>query len=383
MIEGNIVNKQIAIVANSPPNTGSGRYAFMLQKLLRDKMDDLTYIYIDKSDYSLNTFDDSSSKIIAKAKKIPLIDNRTYFYYRLGKKIPEFPLYHITTQNLSFLKLYPRVITVLDLIHYVQPETKLHFLLSNYLYKGLKDEKHTLFISISNHTKKDLINHFKIPSDKIKVTYLGVDIERYRLLSKSEIIQTSQKLNVSISENKKYILYVGSEHPRKNIPAIIKALYKLKKKYEMNVTLIKVGSEEHKKQKELISSLIQRLNLEKGVISIKDVPEEVLPLLYNTADLFVYPSFYEGFGLPPLEAMACGTPVITSNTSSLPEVVGDAGIMVDPYDVDGLADAMHEVLTNSGLMEEMIKKGLERAKMFSWERCARETSKVYEELHNI
>ncbi|MBA7626717.1 Alpha-maltose-1-phosphate synthase [subsurface metagenome] len=98
--------------------------------------------------------------------------------------------------------------------------------------------------------------------------------------------------------------------------------------------------------------------------------------------MFVYPSLYEGFGLPPLEAMACGTPVITSNTSSLPEVVGDAGIMTDPYNVDGLANAMHEVLTNDGLSEDMIKKGLKRAKMFSWEKTAKETLKVYEETYN-
>lgn len=113
---------------------------------------------------------------------------------------------------------------------------------------------------------------------------------------------------------------------------------------------------------------------------VKDLRE--LPKLYNAADLFVFPSFYEGFGLPPLEAMACGCPVITSNTSSLPEVVGDAGIMVDPHDVEGLADATHKILNNDGLKQDMIKRGLKRAKMFSWERCARETLDVYEDVYN-
>ncbi|GAH75739.1 unnamed protein product, partial [marine sediment metagenome] len=99
-------------------------------------------------------------------------------------------------------------------------------------------------------------------------------------------------------------------------------------------------------------------------------------------DLFVYPSFYEGFGIAALEAMACGTPVITSNASAFSEVVGDAGIMVDPYDVGGLAEAMRQVLTNKALRQDMIEKGLERVKMFSWEKTARETLKVYEEVYD-
>ena len=107
-----------------------------------------------------------------------------------------------------------------------------------------------------------------------------------------------------------------------------------------------------------------------------------MPKFYNAADVLVFPSFYEGFGLPPLESMACGTPVITSNTSSLPEVVGDAGIMIDPYDVDTLAKSMYQILTNDELKNDMVKKGLERAKMFSWEQAAKETSKMYEEVYN-
>ncbi|MEA3458002.1 MAG: glycosyltransferase family 1 protein, partial [Candidatus Thermoplasmatota archaeon] len=135
-----------------------------------------------------------------------------------------------------------------------------------------------------------------------------------------------------------------------------------------------------RKYKEIFET-INKLNLQNDVVFTGYVSDEDLPALYNAADLFVYPSIYEGFGLPPLEAMACGTPVITSNTSSLPEVVGDAGIMVDPPDVDRLADAMHEVLTNEGLRANMIKKGLGRAEMFSWEKCARETLEVYEEVY--
>ena len=112
------------------------------------------------------------------------------------------------------------------------------------------------------------------------------------------------------------------------------------------------------------------------------LPDEDLPALYNAADLFVYPSIYEGFGLPPLEAMSCGCRVITSNTSSLPEVVGDAGIMIDPYDTDALTSSIYEVLTNNELRADMVKKGLERAKMFSWEKTAEETLEIYKDVCN-
>jgi glycosyltransferase involved in cell wall biosynthesis len=111
------------------------------------------------------------------------------------------------------------------------------------------------------------------------------------------------------------------------------------------------------------------------------VAEEDLPALYTGALAFVFPSLYEGFGLPPLEAMACGTPVVASNVSSLPEVVGDAALLVDPYNVEELAEAMYRVLTEQELHEQLRRKGLERAQLFSWEETARKTLKVYEEVY--
>ncbi|AXI24804.1 glycosyl transferase family 1 [Methanofervidicoccus sp. A16] len=230
-------------------------------------------------------------------------------------------------------------------------------------------------IADSYNTKKDIIKYFKIPEDKIKVIHLGVD-EKYKPLSEEEINSIKKKYSI----NYPFILYVGTLEPRKNIPTLIKAYYKLKKQ-GLPHKLVITGKKGWKYKS--IFETIDKLNLQKDIIFTGYVPEEDLPALYNAADLFVYPSIYEGFGLPPLEAMACGTPVITSNTSSLPEVVGDAGIMVDPYDVDGLSKAMYEVLTNDGLREELRKKGLERAKLFSWKECAEEHLKVYEEVYNM
>jgi glycosyltransferase involved in cell wall biosynthesis len=372
-------------LGSSAPNTGSGKYAFKLYESLMEEVKDknIDYYYIDKC--LLKKYEKNSSvnknMVVAKTEKIPLL-NSICAPYILCRKIPKYDLYHITTQQTSFLNIYPRIITVLDIIHITHPESPFHYLLSKYVYKGLKD-KNTIFIAISKYTKNDLIKHFKVSPNKIKVIYLAADKKLYKPLPKKNTKQVLQEYGLKLNENNKYILYVGSERPRKNLSTLIKALFLLKKKHNIHPVLIKVGAESHKKQHNLIKNLIQKLDLKNEVISIKNVPENDLPALYNAADLFVYPSLYEGFGLPPLEAMACGTPVITSNTSSLPEVVGDAGIMVNPYDVDELANRMYEVLTNNGLREELSKKGLERAKLFSWKKCAEETLKVYEEVYNI
>ncbi|AXI24805.1 glycosyl transferase family 1 [Methanofervidicoccus sp. A16] len=294
-------------------------------------------------------------------------------------------LVHVWSQEEAFIinkfKFNTKtIVTCLDIIPilYKKNNGLIYASFIKYSLKGMK--KSDRIITISKHVKNDLVRHFSISEEKINVIYLGVN-EHYKPIPENEIEKIKYKYNLKFP----FILYVGSEQPRKNFPTLIKAFYKLKTKYGFNnIKLVKAGNPQISKYKRKhIMKLIDKLNLQKDIIFTGYVPEEDLPALYNAADLFVYPSIYEGFGLPPLEAMACGTPVITSNTSSLPEVVGDAGIMVDPYDVDGLSKAMYEVLTNDGLREELRKKGLERAKLFSWKECAEEHLKVYEEVYNM
>lgn len=152
------------------------------------------------------------------------------------------------------------------------------------------------------------------------------------------------------------------------------AFSELKKKLK-NVRLVQIGNDPL-----VYKGLVKQLGLEQNVNFLGYITEEEQIKWYNSADLFVFPSFYEGFGLPPLEAMACGCPVITSNAASLPEVVGDAGIMVDPQDNQALTEAMHKVLTDKNLALEMSKKSLERAKHFSWEKTAKGIFGVYQEI---
>lgn len=231
-----------------------------------------------------------------------------------------------------------------------------------------------MIIAISESTKRDIIRFLHIPEDKIKVIYPGVDFRLYRVIENPKLIElTRDRYNLP----SRYILSVSSASVRKNYMGIIKAYHRLKQE-AISCKLVFTGRE-HFFSEEMFD-VIRDSGLEDDIIFPGYVPESDLPVLYNGADLVVYPSFFEGFGLPVLEAMACGTPVITSNVSSLPEVAGNAAIMVDPYNVDELAEAMWRALSQDSLKKEMVAEGLKQTRRFSWEKMARETLGVYKEL---
>ena len=194
-----------------------------------------------------------------------------------------------------------------------------------------------------------------MPEDKIEVIYEAVDHEIFKPYRGRRLIDDP------------YVLYVGSEHPRKNLPTLLKAFKIVKKRGFENLRLVKIGrpgGREANFRKSTIN-VIKSLGLQKDVILTEFIPTELLPAYYSHAECFGLPSFYEGFGLPCVEAMACGCPVIVSNASSLPEIVGDAGLKIDPSSVDDLVEALHRVLTDNGLRQEMIYRGLKRAAEFS------------------
>jgi glycosyltransferase involved in cell wall biosynthesis len=172
-----------------------------------------------------------------------------------------------------------------------------------------------------------------------------------------------------------FILFVSTIEPRKNLPGLLQAYRKLLDDYKVSEGLALAGSRGWLSEE--VYSMVETLNLDEHVRFLGRVPSEHLVYLYNSARLLVHPSFYEGFGLPPLEAMTCGTPTIVSNVSALPEVVGDAAILIDPHDIDGLTVAMWRVLTDQDTRDNLIAKGLKRASMFSWKRAAEETLAVY------
>ena len=267
-----------------------------------------------------------------------------------------------------------KVLTLHDLTPILFPE--MHTRETNLTWKSsLKFIKNRTNVMIcdSISTKNDCIKLLNIPEKRLRVIPLSAD-EQYKPLKNKKQIHDELKSEYKIDTP--FILFVGTLEKRKNVPTLLKSFYKLKK-CKIEHKLVIVGGKGWKYTK--IFDLIEEFNLKGDVIFTDYVTDEYLVKLYNAADLFVYPSLYEGFGLPPLEAMACGCPVITSNTSSLPEVVGDAGIMIDPNDIDSLTESMHKILTDNELRKEMSRKSLERAGMFSWKKTTKETWDVYED----
>ncbi len=361
---------KIGLINDYPPTTGIGNYAFSLFPELQKIKEDVDMLYLQYKE-PLN-FKDDRIRVLKTPFRLPLFTRTLNWYYYFPKKIPEgYDVYHVSSQYLSKVAKYrkPCVVSCMDIFPAIL-EQDYPYPLRFMLKKALQylREANTI-IAISEYSKKLLVDRLNIPESKVHVVHLGVSTEIFKPMKKEEA-----RRKVGLPENSKIILHVGSEEPRKNIPALISAFNELQKNIP-GVLLLRVGEKRSTTQE-----LIRKLMLEKKVRYHQNISKEELALLYNAADLFVFPSFNEGFGLPVLEAMACGIPVVSSNRASLPEVVGDGGIMIDPFDVKTLSSAVYGVLINKNLVHKMIKKGLERAKFFSWERTALNTLKIYEEV---
>jgi glycosyltransferase involved in cell wall biosynthesis len=223
----------------------------------------------------------------------------------------------------------------------------------------------------SESTRRDLIELLGVPPDRVQVIYGGVDT-RFAPVEDSEALR---RVRETYAGGRPFILAVGTLEPRKNYPTLIRAFAQARQAARLPHALVIVGRKGW--VYEPIFAAVDELSLHDHVLFPGFVPDEELPALYSAADMLVTPSFYEGFGLPALEAMACGTPVIVSDVSSLPEVVGDAGVRIDPRDEAGLAEAMVRVAQDSALRAALRGAGRERAREFTWEGAARELLVVY------
>jgi len=228
-------------------------------------------------------------------------------------------------------------------------------------------------IAVSDFTKDEVIDVLGVPEQKVTVIHNGV-APAFHVIENDRVRDVLDKYGIS----KKYILFVGKIEARKNLSGIIDAFEIFKSKSKFEHQLVLVGSLGWRGQEAF--DKIASYSLEEQVMHLGYVADEELPLLMGGADVFLYPSLYEGFGIPPLEAMACGTPVVASKTTSLPEVIGDAGVLVDPHSPDEIADALTEVLSDSGLRNHLIERGLKRAARFTWAKTAEKTLRLYEEV---
>lgn len=254
----------------------------------------------------------------------------------------------------------PFVVTIHDLIH-LHYGTALHKIYYNQVIRPAL-QKASLILTVSDYSRTEILNWSSLPPERIKAIYLGVD---NAFCAEGVVFKPCYP----------YILYVGNRRKYKNIERLM-AAFKIAK-LDTNVRLAFSGTED-----EQIIKHARKLGIYNRITFLGHIPEVDLPGVYRGAVVVAYVSLYEGFGLPPLEAMACGTPVLTSNVTSIPEVVGDAALTVDPYDVEAIADGLQRLVSDTALREDLRRKGLERAKLFSWEKTARETWKVLEEAAN-
>lgn len=267
------------------------------------------------------------------------------------------------------------VITLHDVIPYVMPETvdRPHL---DYTFSHTPDivKNATHIITVSNFSKLDIQRYFGVSDDKITVTHLAAD-DIYKPMNRD----TARSVIFNkYGVDRHYILYLGGFSPRKNIARLIQAFQKVRDSYEKPIDLLILG--EHQRSYSFLWSLAEKLKLTDNVKFLNFIPTNDLPYFYNGADVFVYPSLYEGFGLPPLEAMQCGTPVVTSNVSSIPEIVGDAALLANPYNIDEIGQQILKLLTDKDLWTLHSMMGQAKAREYSWDKTAEKTIEVYKKV---
>lgn len=363
--------------ANWYRGTGIGTYTHQLISSLNtiDKLNDYLIFLPDGS-----SLKDLNDNFHIESVKANLKDN---FWDEV--RVPNFldnnnmELYHVPQNGVGLSKNINcrKAITLHDIIPLKMPET-----VSDKYLRIFNNELPKLInycegiITVSQYSKDDIAKEFNFPRNKIFVTHLAAE-KIYTPMSK---YKSKSIINSKYGINSNYVLYVGGLSPRKNILGLIEAFSLITPKNRNNTKLIITGRKgqsypRYKKRAE-------ELKISNDVIFTDFIPLNDLPYFYNGAEILVYPSFYEGFGLPPLEAMACGTPVIASNITSIPEVCQDSALLINPYDTKELSNAIEKVLNDNILMLTMMKKGLIRSMDFSWESTALGTINAYHSMIN-
>jgi len=287
--------------------------------------------------------------------------------------LERYDVIHSTMSFLPPVRNARTMVTVHDLIPLARPDISL---LSAEKAKLISHsvQRADLVIADSEHTKRDITKHLRIDPEKVSVIYPGVDPIFESSVAHNTVKITMGKYKIDFP----YYLYVGNIDPRKNLGRLIRAFGKFSKKRNCQEKLVLVGGITHRSAEVL--SVIDELGLQDRVLHLGYVPRADMPALYTNAKLFVFPSVYEGFGFPVLEAMACGVPVITSNASSLPEIADDAAYYVSADSLESIVEALDAVSSNIGLRRSMIRKGHVRASLFRWENTAAKVVDCYYKL---
>ena len=297
--------------------------------------------------------------------------------FELLKQKPD--IYHYPNFDLPVFQPYNSIFTVHDLTYLKHDDLYMNGRwIKNFYTKAIMSlaaRKSKKIIAVSASTKSDLLEILKVPEHKVDVIHEGLD-EIYFNGSLSNTRSDFFNKNFALNDGAEYFLFIGERRPHKNLVRLIEAFFIFKQRAPNKIKLV-IGGKKYASYDEP-ERKVQELNLTNEVIFLGYIPEDDLQLLYKNARCFIFISIYEGFGIPILEAMACGTPIITSNISAMPEVAGEAALTVNPYNVDEIAEVMHQITCDSNMSQRLVDTGLKRVKNFSWNNAAEKTLELYE-----
>jgi len=352
---------------------GTNTYVSELVKAISRNDCDNDYFLLN-ANYN-NTFYNNTSKNIIKKKTATNSTRKNILYgYRKEAQRNRLDILH-TNYLCPFFLPCKSVVTIHDILYTSHEQ---YFPTSHTFQLKVLTPLTVRFadriIAVSEYTKAQIVSRFGIEESKIGVT-LEAGPPAFRLLSNGETVRNEVKSKYRIDND--FILYVGRLAPIKNLPRMLNAFTEYNRKTDKKISFVLVGSLDPVYPDKEIEGLIAQLSFNYNIRILNEISQDDLVMLYNSALCFLFVSLGEGFGLPILEAMGCGTPVITSNVTSCPEVAGSAGITVDPYNDKEIYESLSGVLSSPELREQMKKDGLKRSSFFSWDRCCRETIEQY------
>ncbi len=391
MINNSKTRRRIGIDARfyGPLGKGLGRYVQeVIDNLIKldfaGKQEFEYVIFLGKDNF--NDFQSDSPLVKKKLVSLSWYSWQEQLFFPFILRREKLDLVHFPHFNVPIFNTIPFVVTIHDLILTRFPSRRASMLPASFYW--LKQAAYRLvirtavfraraIITVSNFTRQDIITQFGAKSEKLFVTYEGVaDLNKTQTKSQSEKEQSFSRYGIV----KPFLLYVGNAYPHKNLERLLSVFSILHSRHP-ELSLVMVGKEDYfyrrVKAKAETLGLWSEQNSSLGVVFPGYVPDEDLQIFYSNALFYVFPSFYEGFGLPPLEAMAHSCPVVSSNQASLPEIIGEAALYFNPYDEEEMVQKLEGFITDDNLRQDLVGRGLERIKIFSWQACAEQTLDIY------
>jgi len=367
------------------PTNGSGQYLLQLLHALKEVDQQNEYMLLGakplaQNGSALTPFPYRVSPVPSSVRRKENVEKVVWeqFTGPAAARKAGFDLFHVPYFAPPLLPRTPTVVTIHDVIPLRLPAYQAGSRVKAYMRLVARAARNaTLIITVSQHAKQDMMDALRLPAERIRVTYEAAGDEYKPITDPALLAQARARYGVG----ERYIFYLGGLDQRKNVPQLVRAFAHLYKQLEQPDLQLLISGNPDKQQGPFFPDprpIAAELGISDQVI-YRFVDDQDKSVMYSGASLYVYPSLYEGFGLPPLEAMSCGAPVVCSNRTSLPEVVGDAALTIDPEDTQALVEAMRSVLTDSTLRDDLRGRSLQRAAQFSWRKTATETLAAYEE----